>query len=1076
MELVGPPADAPGQLEPLVGDIRLIAGWTECVAALADRQVATFDSVWGSSCALLAAALERVLEGPLLVVTADERAADRFQDDLETIGGHDVELFPAAESSSSADPLAGDENAVQRLRILSGLAHGQIPPVMVAPVSALLQPVLSPTQLLSSSQTLRVGQPCDLDDLRQWLVAQRYQAVAAVQLPGEFAARGGIVDVFAAEMSAPVRIEFDGDRIESLRLFDVASQRSTTVLAAIEIGGVPDAADERETLFSYLPREATVVLVEPSQIYDHVRQLTLHGTGDRSYLALPDLQLAWAGFGTAIIERLSVAPTAPLCRLPAELVGSFAGDAGNVRLELERAAREYSIVIVAASEVETQRVRTILADLVDHGEQRVTFAVGWLHEGFRLTHTRRMVVGCDQLFQRSDLRRVNRRRLGKPIDSFLDLRPGELIVHLSHGIGRFRGLKLLEKNGQRSEHLEIEFAEKARIFVPVSKFNLVQKYIGGVRRSPPLARIGGRGWARRRAAAESAVTDMAADLLAVHAARIGQPGIAMPADSSWQFEFEHSFPYQETADQLAAIDAIKQDMQRPRPMDRLLCGDVGFGKTELAMRAAFKAIDHGYQVAVLVPTTVLAEQHYQTFRQRMAEFPVEIQRLSRFCTTAEERATLEGLSSGQVDLVIGTHRLVSADVRFKNLGLLIIDEEQRFGVSVKERLKALRTEVDVLTMSATPIPRTLHMSLVGVRDISNLETPPLDRQAVETKVARLDRDLLRFAILREMDRGGQTYVVHNRVNDIHTVEQLIRAAVPEARLIVAHGQMHEHDLEFAMTEFVAGRYDVLLATTIIENGLDIPNANTILIDQADRYGLADLHQLRGRVGRYKNKAYCYLLIDPHKTLTPNAARRIQAIETYSEIGSGFAIAMRDLEIRGAGNLLGTEQSGHIAAVGYELYCQLLENAVRQLKHLPVRTIIDVDIDLAIEAYLPDDYVGDRRQKLDLYRRLARADTFDGLAELRAEILDRFGPLPGPVERLLELAELRLLAAVWQVTGVFTEERYLGFRFENATRMRQLAERCKGRLRIVDEKTGYMTLKTQATPVDQLLRLVRSILQ
>jgi transcription-repair coupling factor (superfamily II helicase) len=477
-----------------------------------------------------------------------------------------------------------------------------------------------------------------------------------------------------------------------------------------------------------------------------------------------------------------------------------------------------------------------------------------------------------------------------------------------------------------------------------------------------------------------------------------------------------------------------------------------------------------------VPTTILAEQHFHSFSERMAEFPFDIAKLSRFCTTEEERASVAGLKSGKIDIVIGTHRVASKDIEFKNLGLVIIDEEQRFGVDVKERLKMLRATVDVLTLSATPIPRTLHMSLVGLRDISNLETPPEDRLAVETKVARWDNELIRHAVLRELARGGQIYFVHNRVNDIELIANRLRQIVPEAKLRIGHAQMPDHELEEVMVDFVAGKFDLLLATTIVESGLDIPNANTIFIDEADRYGLADLHQLRGRVGRYKNRAYCYLLIEPHKHLTPNAARRLRAIEEFSEMGAGFAIAMRDLEIRGAGNLLGTQQSGHIAAVGYELYCTLLENAVRVLQQMPPKVRLEVDVNLPGDAFLPEDYVPDLRLKIDLYRRLARVAKYDDLTDFRSELVDRFGEPPEPVERLLTLAELKLDAASWQISAIFIENEFVVLRYDSRPRIEQLARQHKGKVRVVDDKSAYVPLPKDLTETDRIWRIVKSLLR
>jgi transcription-repair coupling factor (superfamily II helicase) len=550
------------------------------------------------------------------------------------------------------------------------------------------------------------------------------------------------------------------------------------------------------------------------------------------------------------------------------------------------------------------------------------------------------------------------------------------------------------------------------------------------------------------------VQDMAVELLELQARRGSQPGISFAQDSVWQNQFDASFSYVETPDQLRAIEAVKRDMTTSKPMDRLICGDVGFGKTEVAMRAAFKAIDSGYQVAVLVPTTVLAEQHYKTFRERMAEFPFDIEKLSRFATMAEQKRTVEGLRTGRVDIVVGTHRIASKDIQFYNLGLLIIDEEQRFGVEIKERLKHLKSNVDVMTLSATPIPRTLHMSLVGVRDISNLETPPEDRLSVETRTIRFDENVIRNAILRELNRDGQIYFVHNRVQDIEELAFKLQQIVPDARIVIGHGQMPEGQLEQVMIDFIEHRYDILLATTIIESGLDIPNANTIFIDEAYRYGLSELHQLRGRVGRYKHQAYCYLLVAKHKHLSPDAARRLHAIEEYSQIGAGFGIAMRDLEIRGAGNLLGTQQSGHIAAIGYELYCQLLGNAVRELTHQPPKLTIDVDIDLPVEAYLPELYVPELRQRIDIYRRLSRVEDVRQLDDIREELADRFGALPDAVVRLLLLVELKIDAALWFVKALQTEDNYLVMTYSNRPRIEHLAKLHDRRLRIVDHQKAY----------------------
>ena len=764
------------------------------------------------------------------------------------------------------------------------------------------------------------------------------------------------------------------------------------------------------------------------------------------------------------------------CRLKIESVERFSGDINRVRDELDEAGAGQEVFVVCQTEAEVRRLGEIFSTTQAAGQGRLQFPIGALHAGFRLVPDHIVLLSSGELFRRADLRRPSRRRLSRVIDSFLELREGDLVVHIGHGVARYRGLKLLEKNGQVEEHLELEFHGHTKLFVPSTKIGLVQKYIGGTKSRPTLAKLGGRLWGRQKERVEEAVTDLAADMLELQAARASRPGIAFPADTEWQREFDASFPYHETADQWTTIDAIKHDMCLPRPMDRLLCGDVGYGKTELAMRATFKAVDAGYQVAVLVPTTLLCEQHLRTFSERMAEFPFEIAALSRFATRRQQGDILHRLEEGSLDIVIGTHRLAQPDVRFHNLGLVIIDEEQRFGVEVKERLKALRQIADVLTMTATPIPRTLHMGLLGLRDISNLETPPEDRLAVETRVVRFEPEMIRHGVLRELNRGGQIFFVHNRVEDIEILARRLRQIVPEATLAVAHGQMPENALEQVMLDFVDRRYDLLLATTIVESGLDIPNANTIFIDEADRYGLADLHQLRGRVGRYKHRAYCCLLIDANKNLSPSAAKRLRAIEEFSDMGAGFAIAMRDLEIRGAGNILGSEQSGHIATIGYELYCNLLEHAVRSLKKLPPKTSIEVDVDLPGQGYIPRSYVPDMRLKIDLYRRLARVSSRSELDDFRSELADRFGAPPPMVQHLLELAEIRIAAHRWRIKSIHLEDQYAVFAYTSGRLIGQLAGQSGGRLRVVDAQSAYLPLGAGVAANGSAMAEVKALLQ
>jgi len=610
----------------------------------------------------------------------------------------------------------------------------------------------------------------------------------------------------------------------------------------------------------------------------------------------------------------------------------------------------------------------------------------------------------------------------------------------------------------------------------------VQKYVGASRSEPELSVYGGTAWTKKKEKVQAAVFDMACEMLEIQAARQTQPGFACLPDTEWQAEFEAAFPYKETPDQLTSLADIKSDLERPRPMDRLICGDVGYGKTELAIRAAFKIVDNGKQVAVLVPTTVLAEQHYRTFSQRLAGYPFVVEVLSRFRSQGEQKRILERLARGGVDIVIGTHRLISSDVKFKDLGLVVIDEEQRFGVEHKERLKKLRQKVDILTLTATPIPRTLHLSLLGIRDISNLETPPPDRLAIETRIVRFDKTLIRHAILRELNREGQVYFVHNRVLDIHEVAARVQQIVPEARIAVAHGQMADNELEAQMLRFVRREADILVATTIVESGLDVPSANTIFINEADHYGLADLHQLRGRVGRSKHRAYAYLLLDGNRQMTPIAARRLKAIEEFTSLGAGFKIALRDLEIRGAGNILGPQQSGHIAAVGYELYCQMLENAARRLKNQPVKEPLEINLELPWRAFLPRDYVPGQRLRIEVYRRLSRVRSLKRLEDFQQELRDRFGPLPEPALWLMRQTEVRLLAARWQITSVHLEKpdgefgaTEVVFRYRNRSRINKLAQRNGKDFRIVDGERAYYRLSSQELEGLPLYERLRQLL-
>ena len=1086
----------PGRLFELPTLIEGAEGYSALITALQRGGAGTIDGAWKSASALAVGALSRQTPGTLLVVLAHPRDLDAWDQDIHSFVGQRPALFPAWDNLPGANTVV-DEIGGKRLRTLRQLENDTPPKILLTTIQALLQPVPDRDQLAQHRKRLRVGQDTPLDGVIAWLVEQGFQRMEAVEVPGEFSQRGGILDVFSPDAEAPFRIEFIGDEIESIRQFALDTQRSLGDVQACEITAQGKARGEKDMmrghLCDYLPTQSWIALVELADLEEQGKYYLERVPDVTSLFSVPSVMKRLITLPSVRLSAMPTPSAEQTLHLRVESVERFSGDVTKVRDELDSAAVSDFVVIACHNEAERKRLGDVFAAGKLVQADRLRLVIGFVHSGFRLVLssplpegegrnsaiTGIVVLGDHEIFHREHSPALLPRRQleSRAIDSFLELREDDLVVHLSHGIARFRGMHVLEKNGQTEEHLILEFAAGTRVYVPASKIDLVQKYVGGASSDPELSKIGSASWQRKKDRAQAAVLDLASEMLELQAMREAKPGIAVPPDSDWQREFEAAFPYEETPDQLTTIGEIKRDMEKSRPMDRLICGDVGYGKTELAMRAAFKAIDNGKQVAVLVPTTILAEQHLRTFSQRMAEYPFAIEMVSRFRTAAEQKRILKRLAEGTVDIIIGTHRIVSKDVKFKDLGLVIIDEEQRFGVEHKERLKQLRQMVDVLTLTATPIPRTLHLSLLGIRDISNLETPPHGRLPIETRIVRWDRQLIRHAIMRELNREGQVFFVHNRVHDIEQIKQRLQEIVPEATIVIGHGQMNEHELESAMVAFVQHKADILLATTIIESGLDIPNANTMFIHQADNYGLADLHQLRGRVGRYKHRAYAYMVLDADKPMTPNASRRLKAIEEFSELGAGFKIAMRDLEIRGAGNILGTQQSGHIAAVGYELYCSLLENAVRSLKNMPVKTHMEVTIDLPWSAVLPRDYVAGQKQKIEIYRRLSRIRKLEDLIDFRGELRDRYGPIPEAVEWLMRLAELRLLASDWQIASMHLEGKWhspdgattpqpieatgpvdLVFQYGHPRKMEQLTKQSNDRLVIVDAQAAYFRLK------------------
>ena len=1040
----------------------------EAVERIAGARAVRIGGVWGWGGAMVAAALGRVSGRVVLYVTAHLDDADEAADDIEVLTGAAAQLLPAWEMDVGTDHV-NDEIAGERVRVCDLLTQSpdqrnEAVTAIVAPIMALLQPVPTRETLQTGRCVLTRGAELGPDALSAWLVDAGYEHVDQVDQQGEFAHRGGILDVFPPGVNQAVRVEFFGDQVDSIRRFDLDTQRSTEQLDSYDVTGVSTGRETDPTrttdFFHYLPDDAIVCLIEPAetmelarQLYDRTRELSAMAAA--SVLDPDEVFLSMSRFAQAELFTFAPDRDRRTVNLGIRSLERLAANTREALGELEQLARAAEVWVYCENAAERKRFEELLASTYPGLSGKVHCRIGHLHGGFYFPAQRWVAVGHHEIFHRyAKVRRIRRVRAGRPIESMLDLQEGDHVVHVSHGIAKFDGLRRLQREGQTEEYLTLRFADKAIVHVPASQINLVQKYIGSGGRRPTLSKLGGARWSRQKQRASEAVHDMAADMLRLQAMRQASPGISYPRETDWGRQFAEEFVYTETEDQLAAIGQIGDDMHLSRPMDRLLCGDVGYGKTELAMRAAFRVAEAGKQAAVLVPTTVLAMQHYNTFRERFADYPVEIEVLSRFRTAARQQEIVKRLTLGQIDILIGTHRLLSRDVVFADLGLVVIDEEQRFGVAHKERLKTMRATVDVLTMTATPIPRTLHMALLGLRDISSLTTPPMDRRSIHTEICHYDDGLIRSAMLRELNRQGQVFFVHNRVMDIQLLADHLRSLVPEARLEVAHGQMPEGELEQAMLRFVRGDVDVLLCTTIIESGLDIPTANTMIIHDADRFGLAELHQLRGRVGRSERRAHCLLLLPDTRSVTADAAKRLKAVEEFSDLGAGFQIAMRDLEIRGAGNILGAEQSGHIAAVGYEMFCQLLEEAVRNLRGDAPPVRVDVHVELGIDSYIPRAYIPSDRQRMELYRRLARCVTPEELEQLSSDLADAYGPAPPEVELLLDVAEIRVHAAALGIASMIRMDPDVIFAVEDFARVEGAFDGVAGSVRLPDAKTVH----------------------
>ncbi|CAA9376777.1 MAG: Transcription-repair coupling factor, partial [uncultured Phycisphaerae bacterium] len=1048
------------------------------------------------------------LKRPILLVCGHLDEADDLADDVELFTGTRPDGVPALELGGGLGRMS-EEQVSNRLQLLARYAGG-IPQdqVIVAPVQALMQSVPSKDQLKHLIRTLKPGDELEPEKLIVWLSDHGYNRLEQVEIPGDFAVRGGIIDVYlpgehpesADQVGLCARFDFFGDQIESIKTFDLDTLGSKQPLTQVRLldlkGQLPDTG-ESVSLFRYLPEDTVVVLWAPLEVAEQSKAYLdrlpevkgIYPLSALMRLMQPFTRLELSQFDQGNVTLMGAADP-PRVQLPVLSLQRFETEAKKAIRELSELAETHDITIFCENEGEQKR----FCELVEVEQpglcRRMAIGLGYLHRGFvwderqdpngagKTDGPRPLALfGHHELFHRYEQRRrVKKVIASRPVDSFLDLKAGDYVVHVAHGIAKFVGMQTIAKDGKSEEYLSLRFADNATLHVPASKINLIQKYVGGFSGHPTLSKLGSGRWEKEKAKVAEAVMDMAADLLDVQAARAAEVGQAFPPDTEWQREFEAEFPYEPTVDQVTGNEEIKGDMQKPRPMDRLLCGDVGYGKTELAMRAAFKAAEFGKQVAVLVPTTVLAEQHYRSFKERMANYPFQIESVSRFKTGKQLKETLTRTAKGEVDVLIGTHRLLSKDIKFADLGLVVVDEEQRFGVTHKERLKQMRKTVDVLTMSATPIPRTLHMSMLGLRDISSLTTAPQDRRSVVTEVMPFDRNRVKLAMLRELQREGQIYFVHNRVSDILEFADDVQKMVPDARIVIGHGQMGEGEMEEAMMKFIRHEADILVSTTIIESGLDIPNANTIIIDNADRFGLSELHQLRGRVGRWKHRAYCYLLLPTDRPVTPVAAKRLKAIEEYSHLGAGFKIAMRDLELRGAGNILGPEQSGHIATVGYEMYCNLLEEATRQLKKEPKATRPEAHVELGVTAYIPKTYIPGDRQRMDVYRRLTRCESLAMLAELEKDVRDAFGEPPRQATVFFALTEVRLLAQIFGIDSVIRQPPDVVLKVNDAARAQFALHGAPGTLRLIDEQTVYLRMPPTFVESEAALMVLRNLMR
>ena len=1121
----------------------------------------------------LAYGLNKHTQRQILIITSDEIKAKKIFEDLKNFDNNFVGNYPSRDLVFYDIDAFSYETTHERIKVLSRLNDDENI-VVVTYLEALLNKVMSSNIFDICTEELKYGEVIDLDNLLNAFVTKGYERVNMVEGKGQFSLRGGIIDFFPVNSENPYRIELFDDEIDSIRTFDISTQRSIEKIFSVSIppakevlildefrnevvsnidrdlknilGKFQKGAKEKDKLeekflkymeivkeglslnnvdmivpyipeeylgniIDYLNDDSLILIDEPRRLEEKLQDFKnefilkftdvfesgeLLSKHDKIY---HDFDVVYKSMRkhicittSALLNSDSRFVSNTILNFTTKGMQSFHNKIEFLVEELNHYKyRGYKTIILSGIEERGRRLETLLREKGvecvyvedcnrDIKSGQVFITSGSINGGFEYTSIKFAIISDKEVFG------VNKRKITKPIKkdrqkiaSFSDLNIGDYVVHENHGIGQYLGIEQLDIQGIKKDYLTVKYQGKDKLYVPIDQMNLIQKYIGSDAVKPKVNKLSSTEWTKTKAKAKKAIEDMAKDLLELYAKRESVEGFAFSKDTPWQGQFEDMFPYEETEAQIRSIEEIKKDMEKPKPMDRLLCGDVGYGKTEVALRAAFKAIMDGKQVAILVPTTILAQQHYNTILERFADFPIKAGMLSRFKTPAKQKQVIEGLRKGNIDIVVGTHRLLSKDVKFKDLGLLIVDEEQRFGVKHKESLKKIRENVDVLTLTATPIPRTLHMSLVGIRDMSVIDEPPEERYPIQTYVVEYNEQLVRDAIIREMNRDGQVYLVYNRVESIDRIASNIRKLVPEARVAIGHGQMSERELERVMMGFLEKEYDVLVCTTIIETGLDIPNVNTMIVYDADKMGLSQLYQLRGRVGRSNRIAFAYFMYEKDKVLSEVAEKRLRAIKEFTEFGSGFKIAMRDLEIRGAGNLLGVEQHGHIEAIGYDLYVKFLNETIKKLKGENYEEIVETSIELNVDGYIPDKYIDEEETKIEIYKKIANIESQSDYDDLMEELIDRFGDVPVEVENLMKISYIKYISGRSNISSITEEGRQVKLEFNSSSHItpeliNDLSSEYGRRISFDLSGSPYFKFRWKENLLDELKSLVKKI--